>query len=154
MWLLMVRACASHMTVLMGTFVWLSHRHESWLYIYISLWLWPTSRIILIYNKTITLMDYNWYTQSRTNTYIFKYNFYVHLAGRVTNAENIEANSPKILRPTHFSCKLLVFFKKRKGNIISGGINIFKSKLSKEIELKKLTKRNQIYIITLLMTKT
>ncbi len=30
--------CAIHMTVLMGTFVWLSHRHESWLYIYISLW--------------------------------------------------------------------------------------------------------------------
>ena len=24
--------------------------------------------------------------------------------GEVTNAENIKANSPKILRPTHFSC--------------------------------------------------
>ncbi len=34
MWLLMVRALA----VLMGTFVPLSHRHESWFYISLSLW--------------------------------------------------------------------------------------------------------------------
>jgi len=37
MCLLMVRASANPLTVLMGTFVQLNHRHESWLYMYIQL---------------------------------------------------------------------------------------------------------------------
>jgi hypothetical protein len=32
------------------------------------------------------------------------HNYVLVLAGEVTNAKNIKADRPKILRPTHFSC--------------------------------------------------
>ena len=36
--------------------------------------------------------------------FIFKFKLKTGNSGGVTNAENIKADRPKILRPTHFSC--------------------------------------------------